>query len=48
MNDKSERARPPALGADSILYTVYTENLENGQLWRDGSHLPLESGAQRI
>ncbi|CAF3729552.1 unnamed protein product [Rotaria sordida] len=43
LNNKAQGTRSPELGADSILYAVYTENLENGQFWRDGSRLPLES-----
>ncbi len=43
LNNKAEGARPAELGADSILHAVYTENLQNGQFWRDGSLLPLES-----
>ena len=43
LNNKAPGARSPELGADSILHAVYTENLENGQFWRDGSRLPLEA-----
>ena len=42
LNSNAPGARPAELGADSILHAVYTDNLENGQFWRDGSHLPLE------
>lgn len=42
MNGKSADARPPELGADSILHGVYDENIENGQFWRDGKHFPNE------
>ncbi|CAF1269007.1 unnamed protein product [Adineta ricciae] len=47
LNNKAEGARPPELGADSILHCVYTENLENGQFWRDGKKLSLEMDEQR-
>ncbi len=43
LNNKAEGARSAELGADSILHAVYTQNLENGQFWRDGSRLPLEA-----
>ncbi|CAF4302910.1 unnamed protein product, partial [Adineta steineri] len=42
INDNAQGGRSAELGADSILHAVYTENLENGQFWRDGSQLPLE------
>jgi len=42
INNKAEGGRSPELGADSVLHSVYTENLENGQFWRDGEQLPLE------
>ncbi|CAF1587267.1 unnamed protein product [Didymodactylos carnosus] len=43
LNNNAEGGRSAELGADSILHAVYTQNLENGQFWRDGSLLPLES-----
>ena len=43
INDKAQGGRSAELGADSILHAVYTENLENGQFWRDGIRLPLEA-----
>jgi NAD(P)-dependent dehydrogenase (short-subunit alcohol dehydrogenase family) len=43
MNNNAKGGRSAELGADSILHAVYTQNLENGQFWRDGSLLPLES-----
>ena len=43
MNGNAQGARPAELGADSILHAIYTDNLENGQFWRDGIRLPLEA-----
>jgi NAD(P)-dependent dehydrogenase (short-subunit alcohol dehydrogenase family) len=43
LNKNAPGARSAELGADSILHAVYTQNLENGQFWRDGSLMPLES-----
>jgi NAD(P)-dependent dehydrogenase (short-subunit alcohol dehydrogenase family) len=42
LNNRAPGTRSPELGADSILHVVYTENLGNGQFWRDGSRLLLE------
>lgn len=42
MNGRAQGARSAELGADSILHAVYTQNLENGQFWRDGNRLTLE------
>ena len=42
LNNNAEGGRSAELGADSILHAVYTQNLENGQFWRDGSLLPME------
>lgn len=43
LNNNAAGARSAELGADSILHAVNTANLENGQFWRDGNQLPLES-----
>ena len=43
INNQAEGGRSAELGADSILHAVYTENLENGQFWRDGARLPFEA-----
>ena len=40
MNGKSADARPPEMGADSILHGVYDTDIENGRFWRDGRHFP--------
>jgi NAD(P)-dependent dehydrogenase (short-subunit alcohol dehydrogenase family) len=42
MNGNAKNARPPEMGADSILHGVYDENIENGQFWRDGKRFPNE------
>jgi NAD(P)-dependent dehydrogenase (short-subunit alcohol dehydrogenase family) len=42
LSNNAEDARSAGLGADSILHAVYTQDLKNGQFWRDGSCLSLE------
>ncbi|UJR12551.1 hypothetical protein I4U23_016727 [Adineta vaga] len=46
LSNKAEGGRSPEIGADSILYCVYTEKLENGQFWRDGNQLSLGTDQQ--
>ncbi|CAF1491726.1 unnamed protein product [Rotaria sp. Silwood1] len=43
LNNKAQGTRSSKLSDDSIFDGIYTENLENGQFWRDKSRLPLES-----
>ncbi|CAF1640415.1 unnamed protein product [Adineta ricciae] len=47
MTSHASDARPPELGADSILHAVYTpaNELHNGGFYRDGIELPLISEA---
>jgi len=42
INGHAKAARPAELGADSILHVVFTENLENGQFWKDGKLFSFE------
>lgn len=46
LNGNAEGGRSAELGADSILHAVYTDNLENGQFWRDGNHISYERHSQ--
>ena len=43
LNNYADGGRSAELGADSILHAVYTQNLESGQFWRDGSVVPIGS-----
>ncbi|CAF0839510.1 unnamed protein product [Adineta steineri] len=45
LNNHGPGSRPPALGADSILYVVNTPkaDLENGEFYQDGKKLPQSS-----